>query len=239
MGTSVATARDFADSLPKEYRERFSDFAIGAHAAIALARGALPANAGVFDEPQDPYPHGMCIVAEDRPGMLGLFSYALRANGFDVVDADAYTRSVPGGPDEAVDLFWLRRQVAPDSPPTEQDARRVRDLLNDMIASGATAPVPTERPSSDVGTRVRFLEGADGTLCTLELETADAAGLLGLITSVLFAERVQITRSEVRTRNGMVHDRFSITELDGESISAARRLGIQVAVISALDRGRS
>jgi UTP:GlnB (protein PII) uridylyltransferase len=46
---------------------------------------------------------------------------------------------------------------------------------------------------------------------------------------------VSIVQSEVKTIGERVFDRFSVVELDGSPISPARRLQIQVAVMSAVE----
>ena len=53
------------------------------------------------------------------------------------------------------------------------------------------------------------------------------------ISRALFAQRVQILRSEVRTVGRRVVDRFKIAEFDGSPVGLDRRLEIQVAVLSA------
>jgi UTP:GlnB (protein PII) uridylyltransferase len=103
-----------------------------------------------------------------------------------------------------------------------------------------------DRRTVDPGTRgpqtpsaketvVRFLEGQDGTFSTLEVETFDRSGLLLALSQALFAQRVQIVGSQVKTRNNRVFDRFHIVEFDNQPISPARRLEIQVAILSAID----
>ena len=84
-------------------------------------------------------------------------------------------------------------------------------------------------------TVVRFLEGQDGSLATLEVETDDRSGLLLAISRALFDQRVQIVSSEVRTQGQRVLDRFSLVELDDSPIASARRLEIQVAILSAIE----
>ncbi|MGC4091877.1 MAG: hypothetical protein QM756_29135 [Polyangiaceae bacterium] len=82
---------------------------------------------------------------------------------------------------------------------------------------------------------VRFIENADGNFSTLEVETGDRSGLLLALSQALFQQRVQIIGSQVKTVKGRVYDRFHIVEFDGSAIGAARRLEIQVAVLSAVD----
>jgi UTP:GlnB (protein PII) uridylyltransferase len=82
---------------------------------------------------------------------------------------------------------------------------------------------------------VRFIESQDGVFSTLEVETGDRSGLLLALAQALFQQRVQIVGSQVKTTGTRVFDRFHIVEFDGSPISSARRLDIQVAVISAVD----
>jgi [protein-PII] uridylyltransferase len=82
---------------------------------------------------------------------------------------------------------------------------------------------------------VRFIENADGNFSTLEVETGDRSGLLLALSQALYNQRVQIVGSQVKTTGQRVFDRFHIVELDNSPISAARRLEIQVAVLSAVD----
>jgi UTP:GlnB (protein PII) uridylyltransferase len=82
---------------------------------------------------------------------------------------------------------------------------------------------------------VRFIEGDDGALCTLEVETDDRSGLLLTLARALSQQKVSVERSEVRTLASRVSDRFTLAEQDGTPISEGRRLNIQVAVISAIE----
>jgi UTP:GlnB (protein PII) uridylyltransferase len=68
----------------------------------------------------------------------------------------------------------------------------------------------------------------------LEVETDDRSGLLLALAHALFEQNVQIEESEVRTVEGRVYDRFHIVEFDSKPINPARRLEIQVAVLSAI-----
>jgi len=83
---------------------------------------------------------------------------------------------------------------------------------------------------------VRFIEDEDGALSTLEIETEDRSGLLLAVSRVLFAQRVQVLRCEVRTESSRrVVDRFKIAEQDGSPVEQGRRLQIQVEVLNAIE----
>jgi UTP:GlnB (protein PII) uridylyltransferase len=246
---------DFAGSMPASYRDRHSREAIAAHAAIAAGRGSSPANMGRFDSPQG---RSVVVVAEDRPGLLSRITAAFVVQGWDIVHAEAYTRSLPlhriaaegaAAADrsaaeapmktEAVDLFWLRRTEghSGERALSGSDVDAIRETLIGLLEGRIELPetIAADEPAEIHNTRVRFIEGEDGTLCTLEVETRDRSGLLLVLTRALVAQRVTITRSEVRTFSTRVFDRFTIAEFDGSPISEARRLEIQVGVLSAIE----
>lgn len=239
MNPSADFVREFAESMPEAYRRAHPAESIAAHARASAERGARPANVGPCGAPQADQ-HGLCVVADDRPGLLAAISAALVLEGLDVIDAEAHTRKTPAGRAEAVDIFWVRRSKPEDRsrPLTAEDTRRLADVLCALLEGRLDAQALRERaaaparPTSE--TVVRFLEGADGGLSTLEVETDDRSGLLMALAQALFDQRVQIVESEVRTKAGRVFDRFHIVELDGRAIGPERRLEIQVAVLSAV-----
>lgn len=254
--TGAEWIEEFAGSMPASYRDRHSRDTIAVHAGVAAGRGSNPANVGRFESRQGK--SVVCVVAEDRPGLLSRITAAFVMQGWDIVHAEAYTRPlrVPGGtPDapvktEAVDLFWLRRteghpvSVAGAPEPRRgdrtlsgSDVDAIKETLIGLLEGRLELPetVAADEPGEIHNTRVRFIEGEDGTLCTLEVETRDRSGLLLVLTRALVAQRVTITRSEVRTFSTRVFDRFTIAEFDGSPISEARRLQIQVGVLSAIE----
>ncbi|MFO7179780.1 MAG: hypothetical protein DIU78_013865 [Pseudomonadota bacterium] len=233
--------RAFANSLPESYRRNFDFGAIAEHARLSEARGDGIAKVGTFLSNRVPGT-AICVIAEDRPGLLATISAALVMCGLDVIEAEAYTRTVPGKPNEAVDVFWVRHEA--------RDRRNVRVTREEVEALESTLIGLLEgkldrRPFGEGGrsaqtpsaseTIVRFIENADGAFNTLEVETGDRSGLLLALARALYNQRVQIIGSQVKTRGDRVFDRFHIVELDGSPISPARRLEIQVAVLSAID----
>lgn len=237
--TATTPPPDFPGSLPESYRRNFDGRAMAAHFAIADGRGSAPVAIGAF--PSNRPGTALCVVADDRPGLLATISAALVLARLDVIEADAYRRRRTDKPDEALDIFWVRHdppelRAEPVGPEyVEQLRSTVAGLLEgklDRTRVDSTRRVAT--PSS-VETVVRFIEGSDGSFATLEVETGDRSGLLLALSQALFGQQVQIIGSQVKTTGTRVFDRFSIVEFDGSPISAARRLEIQVAVLSAVD----
>lgn len=232
---------DFVQSLPDSYRKNFDARAAAAHAQIAKQRGSALVSVGTF--PSDRAGTALCVVAEDRPGLLATISAALVLSRLDVIEAEAYTRRQAGYADEAFDVFWVRHDP-PDrrtDPVTAEDVEALRATLEALLSGKvdrARISDPSIRPPATPSaseTVVRFIEADDGSFATLEVETGDRSGLLLALAQALFHQRVQIVSSQVRTTGTRVYDRFSIVELDGSPIGPRRRLEIQVAVLSAVD----
>jgi [protein-PII] uridylyltransferase len=230
--------RDFSESMPPRYRRRYDARAVAQHARVSVERGKQLVNVGNFSSAYAPGT-AICVVADDRPGLLATISAAFVLTGLDVINAEAYTRKTRAGKREAVDVFWVRRGAGADrrSPlnPAEIDGLRDQLILlleGKIDPTKASIPSPSEYGSTE--TVVRFLEGNDGQLTTLEVETRDRSGLLLALSQALYRQRVQIVSSEVRTEGDRVLDRFEIVELDGGAITPQRRLEIQVGVLSAV-----
>lgn len=229
----------FVASLPGSYRQSFDATAVAQHFRVAELRGESAAHVGVFDA-DDGELSGLCVVADDRPGLLAYICEALLSNGLDVVSARAYNRELDGATPEAIDLFWVRSlpTVIHDGV-TEDVAHSVRTSLLRLLRSPKTSelkrPSRATRASASPETLVRFIDDPQGAFSTLEIETGDRSGLLLAITSTLAKNRVQIVGSLVSTRGSLVFDRFQLLELDGAPIEAGRRRQLQLAVLLAID----
>jgi [protein-PII] uridylyltransferase len=250
---SAATRRDplsaFLDSMPPRYRQQpFDGAAVREHAAIASRRAGAAAHAEIWRR----LPRGgavVCIVADDRPGLLSFISAALVVNRLEVEAAQAYTRSESG---EAVDFFWVRRDLGPLAPGSagaagaaapvlDADVARVAEVLRGLVTGALTvddvaASARGHRPRpTGATTHVRFDETSEAGLAVLTVETTDRPGLLLAITRALHRARVQIVASEATTTDGRVVDRFTLVELDGAPLRASRRGVLQVEVLAAVD----
>ena len=233
--------RSFAASLPESYRKNFDAAAIAQHARTSLERGNATANVGAFFSNRIPG-DALCVVAEDRPGLLATISAALYACNLDVIEAEAYNRRINRTQYEAVDVFWVRHDTASrrGARVSKEEIAELQKTLAGLLEGKlerrrlGDSQRPTATPSS-CETVVRFIENADGDFATLEVETGDRSGLLLALSQALYQQRVQIIGSQVKTLGGRVFDRFHIVELDHLPISPARRLEIQVAILSAID----
>jgi len=242
MRHNPSAVKTFAESLPSTYRAGFDWAAIAEHAKLAARRRPGHPAIGGFYASRLPG-HSLCIVADDRPGLLALISSALLDERLDVVAAEAYTRRLNDQTREAVDLFWVQRLPPGDAstPLTGELIAHLEQTLDELL-SGEGEPhstrLPTQRPPPAPGavleTTVRFIEDRNGTLSTLEVEAGDRAGLLLVLSRALYEQHVQIVSSSIRSTNGRVRDRFEVTELNDTPIRPDRRLLVQVAVLSAM-----
>jgi [protein-PII] uridylyltransferase len=227
--------------MPERYRDAFDGASIREHAAIVARRGDSAALAEIWRrEPRERAV--MCIVADDRPGLLSLVSASLAAQNLDVVAAQAYTRPIPGAETaEAVDFVWVARPPDVYTPIRSVDATRVAALLRSLINGEASVEAVARqgrRPSTPppgATTRVTFDEAPRSGLAVLTVETFDRPGLLLAITLALFRARVQIVASEATTESGRVVDKFTVAELDGAPVRGHRRGAVQTAVLAAID----
>ena len=237
---SEESVRLFASTLPGSYRTNFDFGAIAEHAKLSLARESAQANVGSFLSNRVPGT-ALCVIADDRPGLLATISAALVLCGLDVIEAEAYTRKTDRKLDEAVDIFWVRHEAAQRrslrvSPPEIDQLRQTLiGLLEGKLDRRRLGDDKSVTTPSSAETIVRFIENADGNFSTLEVETGDRSGLLLALSRALYNQRVQIVGSQVKTRGERVFDRFHIIELDGTPVGPTRRLEIQVAVLSAID----
>jgi [protein-PII] uridylyltransferase len=235
---SPSSARtSFEASMPERYRESFDPSAIAEHAGIVDRRGRSPAHLEVCARLADGVTV-ICVVADDRPGLLSRIAASLVIHSMDILSAQAYTRVSAAGAGEAVDFLWLRRVGGSGPALSDQECTRIADVLRALVTgersmdaevSGAR-PVPRQA----FATRIAMSDTDKGELL-MTIEASDRPGLLLAITRSLFRAGVQIVATEARTENGRVVDRFTIVEVDGSPISEKRRRALQTDVLAAVD----
>lgn len=214
--------------MPDAYRHRHDAREVEMHAGVARRRGKARVHVELCPGPVQPDSgRWICIVTDDRPGLLSLLSAAIAAHSLDILAARAYCRTREGAPDEAVDLFAVRRLKEPISGPlSRRDVDAVRATIESLL-SGETSVsrlerqgAETSRPPTGPPTAVYF---ADFEPNLLRVEAADRPGLLLAVTLAIFKERLSIVRSHVTTIGGIARDEFQIAELDGLSLCDDRR----------------
>jgi [protein-PII] uridylyltransferase len=158
----------------------------------------------------------LCVVADDRPGLVALVSSAFLAHALDVRSAQIYCRDTGNGKLEAVDFFWLSNVAGgPALDPAQLDAcaRTIRELLGAETA-GPALPEPVV--GGDDGARVSFSQDTTSTdRFEVVLEARDFPGLLHTVARLLHQHGLEVVRCEIRTEAGIARDRFWVTSFNG------------------------
>ena len=227
--------------MPPAYRSSFDFDATSLHAAIVSRRVGRAPHVEIWKELSERVV-AICVVADDRPGLLSSISAALVENRIDVVSADAYCRTRPDGAIEAVDLLWIRRlpnERGGTSPIRAKDILALATAIEDT--SRGPEPTPSRRvamqPAIGSSARLKFELDAEQGNTVLTVEAVDRPGLLLAVTQALFRAGVQIVGLRATTENGCAVDRFQLAEPNGQPLKNARLLELQSAVLGALDEG--
>src|SRR5580704_6432637 len=134
----------FTASMPARYRVLFDQRAIARHAAVALRRSGRPAYAEVWRGLPDGSA-ALCIVAEDRPGLLSAIAAALVLHKLDVLTALVFSRLLPGGESEAVALVWVRRASQTDTDAVGPDES---ESIGEVLGAIVSGKISTEQIAS-------------------------------------------------------------------------------------------
>jgi hypothetical protein len=227
--------QEFSASMPLGYRVLFDPRAVRRHAAISFRRGSRPAYAEVWGTHSEPSA-ALCVVAEDRPGLLSAIAAALVSHHLEVLTALVFSRATAGRAREAVDLFWVRRAATRDTAAiAASDATSIGEVVSallsgeislEQLAPQTSAPPPPGAPP----VVVRFETDDDGG-AVLFVDAPDRPGMLLSIARELFDQGAQIVRSLVRTADGRAFNRFDLTEFSGAPLAPERREQIRAAVL--------
>jgi [protein-PII] uridylyltransferase len=234
---------EFTTSMPTSYRDAFEGDDVEAHAEIVARRSGSATRVEIWkDLPERVV--AICIVADDRPGLLSQISAALVALEIDVVSAHAYCRTRPDGSREAIDFLWIRRVARANGSVgliRERDVAAIGEMVDALVRGNAKfdASVRFARAirSASESTRVLFDDGAgDGTM-VLTVEATDRPGLLLVVTKAIFRAQLQIIGLRATSDGGRAIDRFHLAELDGKPLVQARLLSLQIEIFTALEDG--
>jgi UTP:GlnB (protein PII) uridylyltransferase len=227
---------DFLDTMPAAYARLFTTAEAREHAAIVVRRGAQLAHAEMCAGRDG---GRVCVVADDRPGLLALVTDALLVHGLSIRSAQVYCRTRADGMAEAVDLFQLQRPE-PSHEDLEISSAELKEFVQTLSELIAEDVLASSRPSaaSQPGrapTRVYFeLDALRRGEAVLLVDAPDSQGLLNAITNALHDQGMRILASEVQTVGNMAHDRFDLASGDDVPLNAIRLCDIQQAVHAAL-----
>jgi [protein-PII] uridylyltransferase len=218
-------------SLPERYLLANRPESIVQHAHAVAARGSRTAYVARVIS-RHPEAVELCVVADDRPGLLGSIAAAITASRLEVLTAEVYSHPV-GAEREALDLFWVRDRdggtegvelALPGLARDLEDVCSGRITPADLLRSRTGSASPwRERPSPAVPTEVFFDHRASPRLTIIEVFAKDRPGLLYTLARALHELGLTIKLSKINTEGARVADVFYVCENDGSKVSPGPR----------------
>jgi [protein-PII] uridylyltransferase len=237
---------EFLATMPERYLVANAPEAIVAHARVALDRGTLPVHAALVPA-RHPEVAELCVVANDRPGLLARIAAAITAGRLEVLAAQVYSR-VHAGETEAVDIFWVRDRTEGAEGVERGMARLVRDLIEncstdrdprEILRAKLGSSAWRERPSPAVLTEVTIDDRASPRHTVIEVFARDRPGLLFTLARALHETGLSIALSKINTEGTRVADVFYVNERDGSRVVPSRFKEIKEALVRAVGESPS
>jgi [protein-PII] uridylyltransferase len=233
------------EGMPAAYYSQHEPSEQRAHARVSARRGARLVQAELCPGPVTPErAEWLCVVTDDRPGLLSQLSAAISAHSLDILSARVYCRVRPGRPEEAVDLFAVRPLRPAENESLDPGSIALIRATMESLLRGETEVSSLEKRAADTVRPPRapapvVYFDAESPSDLLVVEAGDRPGLLLAISLTIFRERLSIVRSHVTTSAATAKDEFELAELDGRRLSAARREAVAEKVRVALEQERT
>jgi [protein-PII] uridylyltransferase len=245
---------EYVNTMPERYLLSNTPKEIAAHAEVALRARRSPVTAAlvpsrhpdvaelcvvVGDKSPEP---GLFVVTKDRPGLLAAITAAIAANGFEVHAAEIHSRALPGGGVQAVDLFFIRGQLAGGRgveqalPKLENDLRRVLggEVTPRELAKRQSSSRWSERPSPTVTTEVVIDNRASSRYTVIEVLTKDRPGVLFALAEALHQLGSSIAIAKINTEGTKVVDVFYVTTEEGTKLDVEAAEKTRQGLLTAL-----
>ncbi|MGH7435740.1 MAG: HD domain-containing protein, partial [Polyangiaceae bacterium] len=209
------------ESMPDRYLLANAPDSIVQHARVVADRGQRSAHLARVTS-RHPEAAELCVVADDRPGLLAGISAAITASRLEVLGAQVYSRQVEGRV-EAVDIFWVRDRDGGTEGVEQVLSRLARDV--DDVCAGRVEPSELlrartgtaspwrERPSPAVPTEVIIDDRASPRHTVIEVFAKDRPGLLYALAKAMHELGLSIALSKINTEGTRVADVFYVSEL--------------------------
>jgi [protein-PII] uridylyltransferase len=215
-------------SMPDRYALANGEDSVLAHAELARvhAERATSVTLGLVPSSHTEAAE-LCIVTDDRPGLLALIAQALGASRLEVHAAHVYSRTRDGGGVEAVDLFWVRDRTEGVAAVHGALPRLKKDL--ELLLSGEASRDSVKlravgaRSGPPVPTRVTIDHRASPSHTVIEVATHDRPGVLWAISRCLYELGLSIAIAKIATEGARVADVFYVSEPDGSKVAPGPR----------------
>jgi [protein-PII] uridylyltransferase len=226
----------FLATMPDAYERLYGKSEVAEHAAIVSRRGSRLVHAELWRSAKGPQ---LCVVAEDRPGLLALVTDALLAQGMAIQSARAFCREVGKDRVEAVDFLELHALGGPQGVAAVLDGDRLQafaESLSELIAKDMVQATPSApRADGRTTTRVYFeRQSLAEARYLLVVDAPDSDGLLHAVSSALHVKGMRIMACEIRTVEGRARDRFEVEASAQRPLNDGELCDVQFAVLDAL-----
>jgi [protein-PII] uridylyltransferase len=239
----------FLKALPERYLYANEPEAIVQQALFAKSAQERPASCCVLST-SDPYVE-LCVVADDRPGLLAMITAAFTHAKLKVFSAQIYSWTGQDGRSRSLDMFWVRSgqeadQVVKLVPTIERDLDLVMSNKVDPVelATGARAqPKWSVRPTPPVETKVNVDNRSASNHTVIEVITRDRRALLFWLSTTIQHAGLSIAFAKINTEGERVADVFYVSDPDGGKVLDGARIEELtqriLATIARLDSGAS
>jgi [protein-PII] uridylyltransferase len=188
----------------------------------------------------------LCVVADDRPGLLAAIAAVLASNRLDILAAQIYSRALQDAASEALDVFFVRAAGGAVAEELERTAHKVqRDLQAvldgrlsaDQIVSPRIQALRTERPAPAVETQVAIDNRASADLTVVEVFTRDRPGLLYVLAATLRDLNLSIQIAKINTEGTRVADVFYVCQPDRTKLQSVEQIEyVRVRIMAVLEQ---
>ena len=223
-------------SMPERYLLANVPESIAQHARVVLERGDRAAHVGRVHS-RHPEVAELCVVADDRPGLLARIAAAITASRLEVLGAQVYSRTVPAergrrarrGGRRVLGARSRRRDRGRGAGAPASGARSRRRMRRPHRGGRAhsrpfrfeLAVARTSQPGRTDGDPARRPGVARHTI--VEVFAKDRPGLLFRLAQALHELGLSISLSKINTEGTRVADVFYVSELDGSKIVRGTR----------------
>ncbi|MBK7581980.1 MAG: [protein-PII] uridylyltransferase [Myxococcales bacterium] len=219
----------FLRAMPERYLYANSEADIALQARFALEAEARELSVGVLSTDEQYTELG--FVADDRPGLLAMFTATLASARLAVVGAQVYSWRDAKGRVRAFDMFWVRsnRQETETRALLPRIERELRQLLSGeltparLVSGGRAAPRADFGHTPHVPTEVSFDDRATAH-SVLEVTTRDRPGLLFWLANTLQEAGLGISLAKINTEGTRVADVFYVTDASGAKLADPARI---------------
>jgi len=222
----------FIADMPTRYVLANTAEAIALHAKVAVERGDATVHVARAPGPTVDSAE-LLFVTDDRPGLLADLTAVLASNRLSVITAQIYNRPRPGEPDEAFDVFLVRREGAAE-PASDATLDSVRHDLLALLGSETTAekllarvgqvPSWAQRHVPDVSTEVIVDNAVSHRFTVVDVFTRDRLGLLHAISRTLHEQGLTIAFSKINTEGVRAADVFYVVDTRGSKLAEPKRV---------------